>query len=492
MAILPASFVQLHEAKLEPNPARTVTRLEVPYEDQVNSHARTQQLVQRIKALTVAETESLACAVLERFNDNYDNLSSVLIEHAHIVDSVLEERGFRDSYQELLIGSAFTAEFAPESVAICNPTAVAHPDQSDIPRGSLKVALGARAIGEGHISSICFFEAVVDDSSWRFLPHHDHLSLATIDNGLHTHENLDSVAQGYHRKVAMATTVVGEKRSSRTNPTLLGEELEGYRRWRRYALSRNTKSARTHAQDRLYQARFSAETTLSQRILLPEVTDEAHGLEDARLVNFTPLDGPTEYRGCYVAFDGRIATPRLITSGNLREFEIHRLTGPATKDKGLALFPRPVNGEYLALSRTNWQDIALARSQDGFYWRPTNVIYTPEQPWEILKTGNCGSPIELDEGWLVITHGVGPMRCYSFGAFLLDKNNPAMLKAKLTSPLISTEGSGNTGYVPNAIYSCGSIAHNGVLWLPFSEADNRIRIASVEISRLLSNMTVLT
>ncbi|MEY4102115.1 MAG: hypothetical protein RIR88_249, partial [Actinomycetota bacterium] len=203
-------------------------------------------------------------------------------------------------------------------------------------------------------------------------------------------------------------------------------------------------------------------------------------------------DGSTEYRGCYTAFDGKMAVPQLMTSGNLREFEIHSLTGPATADKGLALFPRTINGQHLAITRADWQNIALARSDDGYFWKTSDVLYRPQQPWEIVKTGNCGSPIELDEGWLVITHGVGTMRRYSFGALLLDKTNPDRVLATLTSPLITTEGSQNDGYVPNAIYSCGGLLYDGTLWLPFSESDKRVRIASIPIQELLSNMTPIS
>lgn len=489
MTIRIAPYATLHDARLEPDPTRTVPRLIVPFEGNASSYKRTEQLAQRIKAIPAADTEKLVAVITKRFGYNFDNFTGIMKENARIIDAVLKNRGFRDNYQEILLGATFTAEFAPEAVAICNPSAVAHPDQNNLPEGSLRIAMGARAIGEGHISSICFFEAIVDAQTWRFLPHHRHLALASIDNGHGKGQRIDALREDLNRKVEMASTTVGETIYNPSTPSFIGEELEGFRRWRKYVMGQTKWAARRQTKERLYQARFSAETKLSQRILLPEVKDEAHGLEDARLVSFSQDDGETQYLGSYVAFDGRVAAPRLIKSKNLREFEIHRLNGPATKDKGLAFFPRKVNGKFLALTRTDWQDIALATSDDGYTWRPTDVIYAPEQPWEILKTGNCGSPIELEDGWLVITHGVGALRSYSFGALLLDKHNPALLKAKLTTPLVTTVGKSNTGYVPNAIYSCGGIVHDHTLWLPFSESDNRIRIASVEIDKLLSKMT---
>jgi predicted GH43/DUF377 family glycosyl hydrolase len=484
-----AAYAQLHTTRIDPNPSRVVPRLVIPYEDAQASYLRTRDLVARIKAFSPEQTASLASALLKRFNRNYDDLSATLVEHAQIVNSVLTDHEYRDFYQELVVGASFTGEFAPEAVAICNPTAVPHPDQSDLREGELRVALGARAIGEGHISTICFFEAVISGNEWDFLPHSDHLDLATIEAGSESNASMFSMFKGYRRRVEMASTNLGEKQSFQHQSSFLSQQLEGLNRWRRFALTRDSRSARSHARDRLYHARFAPDTSLSQRILLPEIADEAHGLEDARLVLFTNENGEQEYRGCYIAFDGRVAAPQLITSPNLREFEIHQLTGPATRDKGLALFPRQISGEHVAIARTNGQDIALARSSDGYFWRLTDVIHSPEYSWELLKTGNCGSPIELDEGWLLIVHGVGPMKCYSFGALLLDKRNPSIVRAKLATPLITTEGSVNTGYVPNAIYSCGSIAHNGTLWIPFSEADKRIRVASVSIDQLLSQMT---
>lgn len=309
MTVIAADYVRLHDSLIEPNPARVVPRLVIPLEDHAGSHARSRELVSRIKQLSSASTEELATALVARFEHNYDDFKGVLIEHAHIIDLILEEHQLRDSFQELLVGAAFTAEFAPEAVAICNPSPLVHPDQSEVPPGSLRIALAGRAIGEGHISSICFFEAVVTEDSWKFQPHHDHLALATIENGQQRHELFNSVLQGYDRKMELAGSVVGEQLAHQTNPSLLNEEVEGFLRWRRHALSRNSKTAKSHAQDTLYQARFAPETSLSQRILLPEITDEAHGLEDARFVSFTPEDGPPEYRGCYVAFDGRVAAP---------------------------------------------------------------------------------------------------------------------------------------------------------------------------------------
>jgi predicted GH43/DUF377 family glycosyl hydrolase len=237
-----------------------------------------------------------------------------------------------------------------------------------------------------------------------------------------------------------------------------------------------------------YEVQFDADLSLSQRVLLPSAAEESHGMEDARFVLFTGDDGSVEYRATYTAYDGRHIAPRLLTSPDLRVFAAHRLAGPAARNKGLALFPRLVNGVHLSLCRSDGESTSLAYSDDGFVWGTPQPLQVPSASWETLQVGNCGPPIETDAGWLVLTHGVGPMRVYTISALLLDLVNPGRVIKRLPDPLLSTASDEREGYVPNVVYSCGGVVHDGRLWIPYGIGDARISVAWVDVAELIDAM----
>jgi predicted GH43/DUF377 family glycosyl hydrolase len=238
-----------------------------------------------------------------------------------------------------------------------------------------------------------------------------------------------------------------------------------------------------------YQVAFPADTTLSQRLLHPTAAEESDGMEDARFTRFVDIDGTVEYRATYTAYDGHQIAPRLMLSSDLLRFRVHRLAGPAAQNKGMALFPRLVGGRHLALCRTDGENISLADSADGHVWGEPRLLHAPRQPWEMLQVGNCGPPIETDRGWLVLTHGVGPMRTYAIGALLLDLDDPGRIVGMLTEPLLAPNRSEQNGYVPNVVYSCGGVVHDGRLWLPYGIDDSRIGVAWMSMDALLNVLT---
>jgi predicted GH43/DUF377 family glycosyl hydrolase len=238
-----------------------------------------------------------------------------------------------------------------------------------------------------------------------------------------------------------------------------------------------------------YSVTFAASSELAQRVLMPVVREEIKGVEDARFTLFTEEDGTQEYRATYTAYDGNHIAPRLLVSPDLVSFESCRLSGSAARNKGIALFPRKVGGRYLALTRTDGENSSLAWSEDGRIWGHRKPLHAPRHLWEIVKTGNCGAPMETERGWLVITHGVGPMRRYCIGAALLDLDHPEKVLGRLERPLLEPPDGERNGYVPNVVYSCGGILHDGVLWLPYGVADARIRVASIPVDELLDAMT---
>ena len=241
-----------------------------------------------------------------------------------------------------------------------------------------------------------------------------------------------------------------------------------------------------------YAVGFAADLELSQQVLLPSAPDESNGMEDARFVRFTADDGGVEYRATYTAFDGRRIAPRLLISPDLRTFQAHRLAGPAARNKGMALFPRMVGGRYRSLCRSDGESTSVATSVNGFVWSAPEVIQAPAASWEVLQVGNCGPPIETDRGWLVLTHGVGPMRIYSISAILLDLDDPTKVIGRLDRPFLQPTLEERNGYVPNVVYSCGGLIHDGLLWLPYGIGDSRIGVVWAPVDELLNEMTPTT
>jgi predicted GH43/DUF377 family glycosyl hydrolase len=224
---------------------------------------------------------------------------------------------------------------------------------------------------------------------------------------------------------------------------------------------------------------------LEQRVMMPSVAEESNGMEDARFTRFLDDNGTVEYRATYTAYDGHHIAPRVLTSPDLRVFRAHRLAGAAARNKGMAIFPRLVGGRYLALCRSDGESTSVASSTDGLLWTEPRLVQEPTATWETLQVGNCGPPIETPAGWLVLTHGVGAMRTYSMGAILLDLDDPTVLLGRLTAPLLEPEPDEQDGYVPNVVYSCGGIVHDGVLWIPYGIGDSRIGVAHVAIDDVL-------
>ena len=234
--------------------------------------------------------------------------------------------------------------------------------------------------------------------------------------------------------------------------------------------------------------RVASSVTFGRAHIMPAIAEEQNGVEDARLVRFTHGDGSVDYRATYTAYDGQRVVPRLLITKDFLTFTSHPLVGPAAINKGVALFPRPVNGELLALVRSDGETNSIARSVDGEEWHDERPVFGPRWAWELVQSGNCGSPIETEHGWLVLTHSVGPMRVYSMGAVLLDLDDPFTVLATLEEPLLRSVGSRQNGYVPNVVYSCGGIVHEGTFWIPFGVGDNRIHVASVGVDELVGAM----
>ena len=388
------------QAGLRPDPARVVARLFLPGEELHRTHSRASQVVGRVMNLAEDEVERLVAGLLRDFGGRHHNYQELLQRHASIVSAHIEEAGQLTASRTLLLGATFTAEYATEAAGLCNPSAVLGPDQRGLRAGQARVALSVRGIGEGHISSIGFCSAVVGPGAqWSFEPrplpvsvadatpaswHREHLHAVLADQG-----HLDELAEAVlHALPAEFEGADLERALAKTHRDLLTR-----------ASSATTVDLLRKVVSSAYNASSARDTDLGQRILSPSAEEESNGMEDARFTRFVDDDGTAEYRATYTAYDGQRIAPRLLISSDLRVFRAHRLAGPAARNKGMALFPRKVHGQHLALCRSDGENTSLASSADGYVSDQPVLLQEPSAPWEMLQVGNCGPPIETDQGW---------------------------------------------------------------------------------------------
>jgi predicted GH43/DUF377 family glycosyl hydrolase len=478
------------QAGLRPDPARVVARLYLPGEELHRARSRASQVVDRVMSLAEEEVERLAAGLLRDFGGRHHDYQGLLRRNASNVSAHIEEAHELTAARTLVLGATFTAEYATEAAGLCNPSAVLSPDQGGLHAGQARVALSVRGIGEGHISSIGFCSAVVGPGpQWTFEPrprpastaditpaswHKAHLCAVLADQG-----HLDELAEAVlHTLPAEIEAPDLERALANAHPDLLAR-----------GSSAATVDLLRKVVASAYNASFPHDVGLGQRILSPAADEESNGMEDARFTRFTGDDGTAEYRATYTAYDGRQIAPRLLISPDLRTFRAHRLAGPAARNKGMALFPRKVHGQYLALCRSDGENTSLASSADGYVWDRPVVLQEPSAPWEMLQVGNCGPPIETEQGWLVLTHGVGPMRVYVIGALLLDLDDPAHVLGSSRTPLLSPGRDEQDGYVPNVVYSCGAFLHDGLVWIPYGIDDCHIGVAYAPLGEVLAELS---
>lgn len=483
-------------ARLDPDPTRRLARLHLPGEAEPEDHSRADEIVARILSIPEEDLAESVATVVERFTGDREALLPVLVEHAASISSRLSAIDRVSSDRRLLLGAAFTAEFAVEGAALCNPSAVLHPSQTGLGAGQTRIAVSLRQIGEEHHSSIGFVSAIVGPGrTWRFEPREDVVTAERLPavwsrpRFAHALRAGQDGPHGERRLSEVETAVVGALRESFTVDDI--ETAIGSLRpelLRRYDAGVDLDHIRRIAGS-AYIARFTPRSALGRRVLMPADPCESVGMEDARFTRTTTDGGGSEYRASYTAYDGHTISSRLLVSPDLRVFSSSVLTGPPTTNKGMAFFPRRIDGVRLALTRTDGESISLARSPDGFAWEDVAVVHRPTELWEIVQTGNCGSPIETDRGWLVLTHGVGPLRRYCIGAMLLDLEHPEIVLARLRTPLIEPDGERGNGYVPSVVYSCGGIVVDGMLWIPYGVGDARIGVASIPVQELIDSMT---
>lgn len=428
-----AEFVTRLPVLLRPDPSRMVIRPYTPGDDpqryKIPGHPRAQRIADRVLALDEAALQEELQRLRLDFSGRHRDVAEVFLRRFHEVNGLTISPCKVSHERALLIGAYFCNEYTYEAAALFNPSIVPHPDQSGVPADSIRFVLSLRGVGEGHISSVTFRTGVCGPGG-----------------------NV-SIDPPSPRPIALQTEGITNQASE-----------QGVRIF------------------------CDGSHDLSEVVIFPTTPSQQHGIEDLRLVRFVEEDGTATYYGTYTAFSGQAIRQELLQTPQFRTFDLLPLRGDATDSKGMALFPRRVDGKFAMIGRQDNENIWLLTSNDVYDWNGGVKIVSPRWPWEFVQMGNCGSPIEIDEGWLLITHGVGTVRNYSIGACLLDRKDPSKLLARVTQPLLRPDTSEREGYVPNVMYSCGAMVHGRTLVLPYAVADSFTTFATMPLDQLLAAM----
>lgn len=471
---------------LKPSNARVVIR---PFE--VAGSNRMERILGRIAALPDAEVEEQLAGVLREFRERHQRTREFFLHRFEQVrQHLLTDQPLSES-RKLLIGAYFTQEYALESAALFNPSLVWHPDQGGLPDGARRFIVSLRATGEGHISSITFRSGTIDagnrirmDEPTRFVAAPDVVPNALYQKAL------------FHRKLTelgINGPLTEQVIAALGDQFTLAELDRAIRNVASHNRSRQREfEAVAHAMLVLakanYEIQFDADLDVSERLILPSSPTETNGIEDARFVRFTYPDGRVRYYATYTAYDGRVTLPQMLETEDFLHFKVSTLNGPEVRNKGFALFPRLIHGQYAMLSRQDGENLYVMFSDLPYFWYTKQVIAKPTAPWEFVQLGNCGSPIETEAGWLVLTHGVGAMRKYALGAFLLDLDDPTRVIGRLEQPLLEPNANEREGYVPNVVYSCGAVLHGQEMIIPYAMSDYASTFATVPLERVLAGM----
>ncbi len=456
-----------------------------------NGEERAKNILENIFELSEEEVCVLISPLLQEFSKRHRNITKILNKHAdkiaEIVTSLDKNINDISSYRKLLIGSYFTHEYSIESAAFFNPSIVDDPDQSDLEQGERRLIISFRAVGEGHISSIVFRKALINKhNDIEVMPVGTYVDEADIikNNSYIKDLFFEKALDSY-----IAEDVV-ELVKPNVNDRFDYLELKN--------LIDKTKSEHPNKHldlekllwlaDSYHEIIFSLDTDISDRIIYPITEFERKGIEDARFVKFVNDDGVGKYYATYTAYDGHVIMPKLLETSDFYDFKVRPIYGTGAKNKNLALFPRKINGKYVMMSRIDGWNNYIMYSDKINVWNNPIKIQAPRYPWEFIQIGNCGSPIETDEGWLIITHGVGAMRRYCLSASLLDLNDPGKVIGRLKEPLLIANKDEREGYVPNVVYSCGSIINQGELIIPYGLSDYSSSFATVNLKSLLEKL----
>ena len=465
--------------------SRVITRPHIP-----GDRARCKALVARVSKLSEDDVEHLLEAIFQDFSARHRNFRDTLEKNFERVVDIVPMCASLSAERRLLLGAYVTAEYSVEAAALFNPSVVPHPDQKGVKKGSLRFIMSFRATGEGHISSIEFRSGIVDENLDLYI---DAVSQYVATPEIHTDPTYERHHFLHKLEDIGASPRVADRLLEGLSETFTFDELlsqiEKFRSTRfrvkdkRDAIDLVLWLARSN-----YEVIFDPNQQISERVIFPVSENESAGIEDARFVRFVDDDQSVNYYATYTAYNGFAILPQLLETTDFLTFKMHTLSGNAAKNKGMALFPRKINGRYVMLSRQDGVNNYIAFSDRLRSWNDAELLQEPVHPLEFVQVGNCGSPVETSEGWVALFHGVGPMRRYSIWAELLDLDDPSKVIGRLHEPILAPDEHERDGYVPNVVYTCGSMLHGDALILPYGIADQRCRIATVSIPELLTRL----
>lgn len=477
------------DIRLDPDRTRVLARVFVPGHEQLDEQSRATGVLARILGLPDGQVQQALQHVRARYGGRHRDLEQVLLTHAALLDHRIPDGSFLSPDRRALLGAYFTQELALEGAALFNPSLVAHPDQTGLRDDELRFVMSLRAVGEGHISCVEFRTGVLGaGGELRLDPPGPYVGSGAVGptpvpkklvGALLAESGADAESTRY--LLSRLPDPFTQQDLEKALTALHGQQLTRHGAGHTDDLTRRITSS-------AYGLEFPASSALAERVLYPHAPAESHGIEDARFVRFVDDDGTVTFRATFTAFDGHHIQTHALETSDFLTFRFLPLAGPAARNKGLALFPRKVGGRHLALSRWDRESCSVATSADGLRWDKAVTVHVPQQPWEVIQTGNCGAPVETSEGWVVLTHGVGPMREYAVGALLLDLDDPTVVLGALDEPLLVPDEDERVGYVPNVIYSCGGLRHGDQLLLPYGASDSTVRFAVVDLPLLVERL----
>ncbi len=479
--------IQRKHIKVYPDPKRVIARFFF------NGDDRGRDVINKILTLSNEQVFNIISPLLQEYSKRHRNITKLLLRHCKKLKPLFEKMEIDykelEEHRRLLIGSYFTHEYSIESAAFFNPSIIEDPDQNDLEEGEKRLIISFRAVGEGHISSIVFRRALID--------RHNNITVIPVGNYIDEAEIIRNAT--YNKKLFLEKGLISliNKDVLEELNTKLADQFD-------YATLKQVIAETQDKQpdpakdielekvlwlsDSYYEIIFSMDTDISDRVIFPISEFERKGIEDARFTKFISDDGSITYYATYTAYDGHIIIPKLLKTKDFYDFTIGPLFGAGAQNKNLALFPRKINGKYAMLSRIDGVNNYIMYSNKINVWENPIKLQEPLYSWEFVQVGNCGSPIETEEGWLVITHAVGPMRRYCLSASLLDLDDPTIEIGRLSEPLLIPNPDEREGYVPNVVYSCGGIINNGELIIPYGLSDYSSSFASVDLKSLLDRL----
>jgi predicted GH43/DUF377 family glycosyl hydrolase len=476
--------VEINKTKIFRDMSRVITRINLP-----GNISRIPKILERVQRINEKEAALLLQNVNDNFSGRHKNVDDIFINNFNIISEYITLKNVISKTKKYLIGAYFTMEYSIESAALFNPSIVPHPDQTGVEAGNLRFILSLRATGEGHISSIVFRTGILNENGTFLL---DNLSkfveTPKISNDKYYDSHLFQLKLKDMKTWSDRTARVFELLPLKFSLLELKASIESlHLNLKERGNDEEIKNILWLANSN-YFIKFNEKNEISERVIFPVSDNESRGIEDARFVRFQEDNGEITYYATYTAYNGITILPHLLATKDFLNFDIITLNGKAVQNKGMALFPRKIRGKYVMLSRQDGENNRIMFSDHLHFWQESIIIEEPAMPWELFQIGNCGSPIETSEGWLVLTHGVGPMRQYSIGAILLDLENPVKIIARLNEPLLKPNEDERDGYVPNVVYSCGSLVHKDSLIIPYAVSDLSSGIAYVKLKNLLSIM----